>query len=233
MNLNVSKLPSSELVDTKLPGAESLTISVFGAGYVGCVSAACLVNDGFKVVAVDPDQAKVAALSEGRAPIYEPGLGELIAEGHANGALVATVDYVAAVHNSDVSFCCPGTPSREDGSLDTRYVRTVSEQIGEALRSKDAFHVVVMRSTILPGTVESIVIPALEQFSGKKAASTSALPTTQNSCAKGPRLPTTTSPARSCLGNSRATPGPSRRSRRFASTSGSSLTSSRSAAPRS
>ena len=145
------------------------TISVFGAGYVGCVSAACLVHDGFRVIAVDPDTAKIASLSSGKAPIYEPGLDELIAIGHESGALAATSDYVAAVLGSDVSFCCPGTPSREDGSLDTRYVQAVSEQIGEALRQKDDFHVVVMRSTILPGTVESIVIPALEKFSGKQA----------------------------------------------------------------
>lgn len=145
------------------------TISVFGAGYVGCVSAACLVQDGHQVIAVDPDTKKIESLAKGLAPIYEPGLDELIAIGHQTGALSATSDYVAAVLASDVSFCCPGTPSREDGSLDTRYVQTVAEQIGQALRQKDDFHVVVMRSTILPGTVESIVIPALEKFSGKKA----------------------------------------------------------------
>lgn len=145
------------------------TISVFGAGYVGCVSAGCLVQDGYKVIAVDPDTAKIEAIASGRAPIYEPGLDELIAAGHESGALTATSDYLAAVLGSDVSFCCPGTPSREDGSLDTKYVQTVSEQIGQALKQKDDFHVVVMRSTILPGTVESIVIPALEKFSGKKA----------------------------------------------------------------
>jgi GDP-mannose 6-dehydrogenase len=145
------------------------TISVFGAGYVGCVSAACLVQDGHQVIAVDPDTHKIESLAKGLAPIYEPGLDELIAIGHQTGALSATSDYVAAVLASDVSFCCPGTPSREDGSLDTKYVQTVSEQIGRALKQKDDFHVVVMRSTILPGTVESIVIPALEKFSGKKA----------------------------------------------------------------
>lgn len=145
------------------------TISVFGAGYVGCVSAACLVQDGHSVIAVDPDTAKIDALAAGKAPIYEPGLEALIAAGHAQGTLTATTDYVAAVLGSDISFCCPGTPSREDGSLDTRYVQAVSEQIGDALKLKPGFHVVVMRSTILPGTVESIVIPSLEAHSGKKA----------------------------------------------------------------
>jgi len=144
------------------------TLSVFGAGYVGCVSAACLVKDGFKVIAVDPDLSKVAALRKGEAPIYEPGLGELVEAGFETGALTATSDYLKAVLNSDVSFCCPGTPSREDGSLDTSYVRLVAEQIGEALRVKDGYHTVVVRSTILPGTVESVVVPALEEFSGKK-----------------------------------------------------------------
>lgn len=144
-------------------------ISVFGAGYVGCVSAACLSRDGHYVVAVDPDEAKVKALSQGIAPIFEPGLAELVSQGRQSGHLVATIDYISAVHGSDISFCCPGTPSREDGSLDTRYVEKVSEQIGEALRDKSSFHLVVMRSTILPGTMESVVIPALERGSGKRA----------------------------------------------------------------
>ncbi|HWA20484.1 MAG TPA: UDP-glucose/GDP-mannose dehydrogenase family protein [Devosia sp.] len=147
----------------------NVTLSVFGAGYVGCVSAACLVKDGVKVIAVDPDLNKIAALRKGEAPIYEPGLGELVAAGHGSGALTATTDYVSAVLASQVSFCCPGTPSREDGSLDTSYVKLVSQQIGEALRVKDDYHTVVIRSTILPGTVETVVIPALEEFSGKRA----------------------------------------------------------------
>jgi GDP-mannose 6-dehydrogenase len=146
----------------------NVTLSVFGAGYVGCVSAACLVKDGLKVIAVDPDTNKIAALRKGQAPIYEPGLGELIAQGHQSGALTATTDYVSAILNSSISFCCPGTPSREDGTLDTSYVKLVAEQIGEALRVKDEFHTIVIRSTILPGTVETVVIPALEEFSGKK-----------------------------------------------------------------
>mgnify|MGYP006190363163 CR=1 FL=1 len=118
------------------------TISVFGAGYVGCVSAACLVQDGHQVIAVDPDTKKIESLAKGLAPIYEPGLDELIAIGHQTGALSATSDYVAAVLASDVSFCCPGTPSREDGSLDTRYVQTVAEQIG----TRDELNAVEVRA---------------------------------------------------------------------------------------
>ena len=149
--------------------ATTATISVFGAGYVGCVSAACLVKDGYSVIAVDPDTHKIAALRKGKAPIYEPELDDLVAAGHKSGALTATSDFMSAILHSDVSFCCPGTPSREDGSLDTGYVLAVATQIGEALRVKDDYHTVVFRSTILPGPVEQVAIPALEEFSGKKA----------------------------------------------------------------
>ncbi|WP_245424514.1 nucleotide sugar dehydrogenase [Sinorhizobium sp. BJ1] len=144
-------------------------VSIFGAGYVGAVSAGCLAKDGFTVVAVDPDQYKVRCISEGSSPIYEPGLADLIEKAVKQGHLSATSDYNAAIRDTDISFCCPGTPSREDGSLDVSYVKLVSEQIGEALRDKDDYHMVVMRSTILPGTVESVVVPALEAASGKKA----------------------------------------------------------------
>lgn len=143
-------------------------VSIFGAGYVGAVSAGCLAKDGFKVVAVDPDQFKVRSISAGQSPIYEPGLAELIEAGVSEGLLTATSDYMSAIAETDISFCCPGTPSREDGSLDTSYVKLVSEQIGIALRDKSDFHMVVMRSTILPGTVETVVIPALEEASGKQ-----------------------------------------------------------------
>jgi GDP-mannose 6-dehydrogenase len=146
-----------------------LSVSIFGSGYVGCVSAACLAGDGVRVVAVDPDAAKIELLRRGRSPIHEPGLGKLIAEARANGTLTATSDFRRAVSETDVSFCCVGTPSREDGSLDTSAVRLVAEQIGAALAAKAEFHVVVVRSTVLPGTVESIVVPSLEAASGKKA----------------------------------------------------------------
>lgn len=143
-------------------------VSIFGLGYVGAVSAACLVNDGFEVVGVDPDGFKVDTINSGKAPIFEPKLEQLINEGHKSGKLTATHDFHRAVMETDISFCCTGTPSMENGALDTSYVRLVSEQIGEALKEKTGRHVVVMRSTILPGTVESEVIPALEKASGKK-----------------------------------------------------------------
>ncbi|HEY4203193.1 MAG TPA: nucleotide sugar dehydrogenase [Devosiaceae bacterium] len=144
-----------------------LTISVIGAGYVGCVSAGCLTNDGVHVIAVDVDPYKIEKLNNGNAPIFEPGLDALISKGREVGLLSATTDIADGVLKSNVSLVCVGTPSREDGSLDTRYVEQVAQQIGAALRGKDDFHVVVMRSTILPGTMEKIVLPALANFSGK------------------------------------------------------------------
>ncbi|MBB3017783.1 GDP-mannose 6-dehydrogenase [Microvirga lupini] len=146
-----------------------MQISVFGIGYVGAVSSACLANDGHHVIAVDPNPQKVGPLNEGISPIVEPGLGELIQSGIHNRRLMATSDVREAVNGTDISFVCVGTPSRSNGSLDTSYVSAVAEQIGAAIREKNSFHSVVMRSTILPGTMESIVLPALERASGRQA----------------------------------------------------------------
>lgn len=146
-----------------------MRISVFGIGYVGAVSAACLVRDGNQVVAVDPNDAKVAILNAGESPIVEPGLDEIIAEGIASGRLTATNSPAEAIASTELSFVCVGTPSQFNGSLDTGYVLRAAEEIGAALKAKDAFHTVVIRSTILPGTMEKSVIPALERSSGKKA----------------------------------------------------------------
>lgn len=146
-----------------------LSVSVIGAGYVGCVSAGCLTNDGVAVIAADVDPHKIGKLNSGTAPIYEPGLDDLTARAVELKLLSATTDIADAVSRTNVSMVCVGTPSREDGSLDTRYVEQVSQQIGSALRDKSEFHVVAMRSTILPGTMEAVVLPALEAFSGKTA----------------------------------------------------------------
>jgi GDP-mannose 6-dehydrogenase len=146
-----------------------MQISVFGIGYVGAVSSACLANDGHHVIAVDPNPQKVGPLNEGISPIVEPGLDELIQGGIRSRRLVATSDVREAVNSTDLSFVCVGTPSRSNGSLDTSYVTAAAEQIGAAIREKNSFHSVVMRSTILPGTMESIVLPALERASGRQA----------------------------------------------------------------
>jgi GDP-mannose 6-dehydrogenase len=145
-----------------------MNVSVFGLGYVGCVSAAVLAEDGHRVVGVDVNPDKVRSVSEGRSPIVEPGLDELIREGARSGRLRATMSTGEAVASSDVSLVCVGTPSRRNGSLDLTYLARVSEEIGRHLAAKDAYHVVVVRSTVLPGTTHECVIPAIERTSGKR-----------------------------------------------------------------
>ncbi|MCC6597513.1 MAG: UDP-glucose/GDP-mannose dehydrogenase family protein [Alphaproteobacteria bacterium] len=145
-----------------------MKISVFGIGYVGAVATACMVDSGHDVIAVDPDPVKVKCLQEGRSPIVEPELDEMIAKGEQSGRLTATLDIKDAVLNSDVSLICVGTPSNEDGSLKLDYIEECCRQIGEVLKEKDNFHVVCLRSTCVPGTGRNIAIPALEKASGKK-----------------------------------------------------------------
>lgn len=146
-----------------------MKVSIFGLGYVGAVSAGCLANDGHTVIGVDPVPAKVELINSGRSPIIEAEINEIIASNVRTGRLRATSDQVQAVHETDLSFVCVGTPSQSNGNLDLRYIRRICEQIGEALKSKKTRHTIVIRSTILPGTMHSIVIPILEEFSGKKA----------------------------------------------------------------
>jgi len=144
-------------------------ISVFGLGYVGTVCSACLAKEGHRVIAVDINTQKVDIVRGGRSPIIEKDLEQLIAEGVESGALTATTDSREAVLESDLSFICVGSPSHGNGSLDTSYLERVSGDIGAALRRKDRYHVVVVRSTVLPGTVGNTVIPILERTSHKKA----------------------------------------------------------------
>ena len=145
-----------------------MKVSVFGLGYVGSVSAASFAADGHEVVGVDVNADKVAAVNAGRSPIVEPGLEEQLAEAVSAGRLRATTDTADAVAATEVSLLCVGTPSRKNGSLDLTYLERVASQIGQELAKKDAYHVVVVRSTVLPGTTHEIVIPALERTSGKK-----------------------------------------------------------------
>jgi GDP-mannose 6-dehydrogenase len=144
-----------------------MNVSVFGLGYVGSVSAASFAADGHTVIGVDVAPAKVASLNEGRSPIVEKGLDELIRDNTANGRLRATTSTAEAVAGTDLSLICVGTPSRKNGSLDLTYLERVAAQIGEALADKDDYHVVVVRSTVLPGTTHDVVIPAIERASGK------------------------------------------------------------------
>lgn len=144
-------------------------ISVFGIGYVGVVSAACLARDGHDVIAVDLDPGKIEAINAGQSPIVEAGIDALVREQAASGRLRATDDAADAIARSDISFVCVGTPSAEDGSVGLEYVTSVCDTIGVALAAKDAFHSVVIRSTIVPGSTETACIPALERASGKRA----------------------------------------------------------------
>ncbi|MEN3335719.1 MAG: GDP-mannose 6-dehydrogenase [Blastocatellia bacterium] len=146
-----------------------MKLSIFGLGYVGCVSAACFANAGHEVIGVDVNQVKVDIINGGRSPIVEPGIEELINEAVSAGRLRATTDAASAVADSDVSLVCIGTPSHSNGSLNLTYIKRACQQIGEALAAKTRFHIVVMRSTMLPGTIEQTVIPTLEVYSGKRA----------------------------------------------------------------
>jgi GDP-mannose 6-dehydrogenase len=145
----------------------SRSISVFGLGYVGTVTAACLAYRGNNVIGVDLSQPKVEAINSGNSPIVEPRVSEIIADSHKANRLHATSSAEAAVMNSEISFLCVGTPSLRNGKLDLGHIEPVCREIGEILKKKNSFHLVVLRSTVLPGTAETIVVPTLEKFSGK------------------------------------------------------------------
>lgn len=146
-----------------------MKISIFGLGYVGTVSAGCLAKDGHEIVGVDPNPTKVELVNAGKSPIVEDQIGELLDNAVARGALRATCDPAEAVNSTDVSFICVGTPSRKNGSLNLEYVENVSREIGEAIGSKATRHGVVVRSTMLPGSMKDTVLPILVAASGKKA----------------------------------------------------------------
>ncbi|MGI8828231.1 MAG: nucleotide sugar dehydrogenase [Candidatus Limnocylindria bacterium] len=142
-------------------------VSIFGLGYVGSVSAACLADSGHTVVGVDVSPEKIEAVAAGRSPIVEEGLDELMARGVDSGRIRTTTDVVDAITATDVSLICVGTPSNPNGSLDLSAVERVAENIGAALATKRDDHVVVVRSTMLPGSTEERVIPALERGAGR------------------------------------------------------------------
>jgi GDP-mannose 6-dehydrogenase len=146
-----------------------MKISVLGLGYVGAVSAGCLAKDGHEVIGVDPERTKVDLINSGRSPIIEKDIGEIIAEQVKVGRLAASTDVASAVRHTDLVLVCVGTPSLSNGSIDLKYIRRVCEQIGRTLATHHGAPVIVMRSTMLPGTMRDVVIPTLEKFSGKKA----------------------------------------------------------------
>jgi len=145
------------------------SVSVFGLGYVGCVTAACLAERGHSVVGVDVAAAKVDMINSGQATIVETGIGESVRAMVDAGLLRATTDVRDAVANSELSMVCVGTPGRSNGSFDLSYVERVCSEIGAAMREKPGRHTVIIRSTVLPGTTDTVVIPALEQASGRVA----------------------------------------------------------------
>lgn len=146
-----------------------MNISIFGMGYVGAVISACFARDGHRVIGVDTDPAKVDLINAGKSPIIEAGLEELIAAGVQAGRLSSTTDHAAALAATELSMVCVGTPSQPTGELDLKFVQRVCESIGAELKKKTSRHCVVVRSTMLPGSMRGTVIPALEQTSGKKA----------------------------------------------------------------
>jgi GDP-mannose 6-dehydrogenase len=146
-----------------------MQISIFGMGYVGAVCAACLAESGHNIIGIDVSAIKVDLINRGKSPVVEPGLEPLLRRQVAAGRMRATSDANGSVSASDISMICVGTPSQKNGGLDLSYVRMVARQIGEALKHAERFHTVVVRSTVLPGTTRSVVIPILEEASGKRA----------------------------------------------------------------
>lgn len=145
-----------------------MKVSVFGLGYVGTVCAACLAERGHEVIGCDVSEAKVDLVNTGKSPIIEKDIGELVSSNVKSGRLKATVSTDEAVMGSDLSLLCVGTPSRSNGSLDLSAVQAVSRQIGSSLAGKNSYHSVVIRSTVLPGTLSDIVVPSLQETSSKK-----------------------------------------------------------------
>ncbi len=144
-----------------------MNISIFGLGYVGCVSLGCLAKNGHKVIGVDTNTTKVEQINAGKATIIERDVDIIIAEQRAAGLISATSDTFLAVAGSDISIVAVGTPSTDKGHLNLQYIFKVAENIGEALQHKDTFHIIAIRSTIMPGTCDKFA-DIVERVSGKK-----------------------------------------------------------------
>lgn len=146
-----------------------MKISIFGLGYVGSVSGACFAEIGHQVIGVDPNTVKVDMINQGKCPIVEKDIGKVIETVARSNKFSATSDWIKAIAETDMALVCVGTPTRDNGSIDLTFIKRVSEHLGKALKTKQDYFVVVVRSTVLPGTTEETVIPLLEQHSGKKA----------------------------------------------------------------
>jgi GDP-mannose 6-dehydrogenase len=146
-----------------------MRISIFGLGYVGAVCAGCLSARGHQIIGVDISPLKIELINSGKSPIVEPGLEDLLQKGVSSGKLRGTLDVREAILESDISFLAPPTPSKRNGDLDVSYIEEVCQQIASVLPEKTSRHTVVVRSTVLPGTLRNVVIPTLEKYSGLKA----------------------------------------------------------------
>ena len=156
------------VLERNQPQLEKPNVSIFGMGYVGAVTAACLAAEGHRVIGVDPSAVKTDLIRQGMPPIIEKGLAELFRQAKDRGLLIATDDAREAILTTELSLICVGTPSKANGSLDDKYLLAVSHQIAEVLKEKPAVHVLVYRSTMLPGLLRSKIFPLLEKVSGKK-----------------------------------------------------------------
>src|SRR5439155_11075034 len=145
------------------------SISIFGLGYVGTVTAACLASRGHRIIGVDPNPLKAQRIASGKSPIVEAGVVEMMANAINEGLISATQDPATAIAQSDISFISVGTPSQRNGKLDLSHIHNVCTDIGHALRAKNSFHRIVVRSTVLPGTTENVIVPAIEAASGLTA----------------------------------------------------------------
>ncbi len=143
-----------------------MNISIIGTGYVGLVSGVCFAKLRNNVICVDVDKKKIDKINNAIPPIYEEGLEELLSK--YSNRIKATTDYSSSINNTDVTFICVGTPSKEDGSIDLTFIKDVTIEIAKVLREKDNYHLIVVKSTVLPGTSRDVVLPLLEKHSGKK-----------------------------------------------------------------
>jgi len=164
----MNDITGDNVVQEDRPEIERPHVSIFGLGYVGAVTAACLAAEGYRVIGVDPSPVKTDLIRQGLAPIIEKDLPELFRHAKDRSLLKATDNACEAILETEISLICVGTPSKANGSLDDKYLLAVSRQIAEVLRDKPSAHVLVYRSTMLPGLLKSKIIPLLEEVSGKK-----------------------------------------------------------------
>ncbi|NYT08067.1 MAG: UDP-glucose/GDP-mannose dehydrogenase family protein, partial [Methanomicrobiales archaeon] len=144
-----------------------MRISIFGTGYVGAVTGICFADLGYHIIFTDVDESKLKIINQGKSPVYESGLQTLLEK---NRQKISTTHYaLEAVLQSDMSFICVGTPSNEDGSIDLQFIKEVSRTLGAAIAKKNSPHIVVVKSTVIPGTIEDVVQPLIKMESQKKA----------------------------------------------------------------